>query len=148
MIEDIISREMLNHGIAQMIAMMLTIFFIPRLWVTSPLGAFGILLAITIVNATFWDKTLFESMPDTISVNALKLLIGNGVLFWILVKLVPGIKVEGVLPALVAPLVFTIISTLLNTFASEVDWLGILGSLFSLLGDFKDSLMGSSSSAL
>ncbi len=142
MIEEIISREMLNHGISQLVAMMLTIFFIPRLWVTSPIGALGILIAISIVNATFWDKTLFYFLPDTLGVNTLKLLLGNGVLFWILVKVVPGIEVKGVLPALVAPLVFTIISMLLSMFSAHLDWLSFLSYIFSWFTSYKESVSG------
>jgi hypothetical protein len=140
MIESFISREMINHGLTQLIAMMLTIFFIPRLWVTSPLGAIGILISISIVNATFWDANLFYFLPDNIGVNTIKLLIGNGALFWVLVKLVPGIKITGVLPALIAPVVFTLISTILNIFSAQIDWLTIIEYLFSLFSSYKESV--------
>jgi uncharacterized membrane protein YvlD (DUF360 family) len=141
MIEEIISPSMFNHGISQLIAMLLTIFFIPRLWVTSPIGAFGILIAIAMVNATFWDTSLFFFLPDTISVNGLKLLLANGVLFWVLVHFVPGIRVQGILPAILAPLLFTLISSLLNVFAADVDWVKILSYFFDTLVYFKNSLL-------
>jgi putative membrane protein len=139
MVEEFVSREMINHGIGQMVAMLLTIFFIPRLWITSPVGALGILIAIAMINATFWDASLFFFLPDTLSANSLKLLATNGVLFWILVKLVPGIRVQGVLPALVAPLLFTVISTMLNMLSAHLDWIAFIAYIFSLLTSFRDS---------
>jgi uncharacterized membrane protein YvlD (DUF360 family) len=141
MIVDLISPNMFNHGISQLIAMLLTIFFIPRLWVTSPIGAVGILIAIAMINATFWDTSLFFFLPDTISVNGLKLLLANGILFWVLVHFIPGIRVKGILPAILAPVTFTLISSLLNIYAADLDWIKILSYFFDTLVSFKNSFL-------
>jgi hypothetical protein len=46
----------------------------------------------------------------------------NGFIFWLLVKLLPDIQVEGLLPALVAPVVFTACSLAVTTYGTQVDW--------------------------
>ncbi|HMO16813.1 MAG TPA: phage holin family protein [Oligoflexia bacterium] len=131
---------MFNHGINQLIAMGLTIFLIPRLYVTNPLSALGILGSIAIVNATLWDPNLFFGIPDSLSGTALKLFLANGILFWILVKLMPGIRVEGILPALVAPVVFSVLSSLLHFFLSDFDWFVVIGAGLEQLSQFKESI--------
>jgi len=140
LLREVSMRGMFNHGVNQLIAMSLTIFFIPRLWVTSPLSALGILGAIAIVNATLWDANLFFGIPDSFSSTAAKLFFANGVLFWLLVKIMPGIKVDGVLPALVAPVVFTVISSLLHSFVADLDWITIFGIGLEYLTEFKESI--------
>lgn len=139
LLREVSLRGMFNHGVNQLLAMSLTIFFIPRLWVTSPLSALGILGAIAIVNATLWDANLFLGIPDSISITAAKLFFANGVLFWLLVKIMPGIKVDGVLPAFVAPVVFTVISSFLHSFVSDLDWITIFGVGLEYLSEFKES---------
>src|SRR5688572_8919198 len=93
--------------VLQVIAMMITALLIPRLRITSLLGALGIVAALAAFNATLWDSALFSAIPQAATVEALVLLIVNGVIFFVLTKVIPGIEVRGVLPALVAPLVFT-----------------------------------------
>lgn len=138
--EELSSVSMANNAITYLIAMSLTIIFIPRLWISSPIGAIAILAAIAIVNSTLWDANLFFNIPDSLSVTAIKLFFANGVLFWILVKLLPGIEVKGILPALIAPIVLTFISSLLRIFVPNIDWISIIQALFHSIIDFKNSI--------
>ena len=103
----------------------LTALLIPRLRITSIFGAILMVVGLALVNAHLWDAALFLSVPDTLTVHALTLFVVNGLIFWILVKLLPGIEVSGFLPALVAPALFSIISILLTTYGPEIDFLGI-----------------------
>src|SRR3990172_11967686 len=97
----------INYWILQTGAMMLTALLIPKLRITSLLGASLTVLALGLLNATLWDAALFFQIPHAFSTQALVLLAANGAIFWILVKILPGIEIDGVLPALAAPIVFT-----------------------------------------
>ena len=101
--------------------MMVTALLIPRLTITSIFGALGIVIGIALVNAKLWDAALFFSVPDSFTVHTATLLIANGLIFWILVKLLPGIQVEGLLPALAAPVVFTGCSMLIGAVSPHID---------------------------
>ena len=114
--------DVLNYWVLQTFAMGLTALLIPRLRITSIFGAFKIVAALAFFNATLWDAALFFSLPDTMSTQAGMLLVVNGVIFWILVKVLDGIEVEGFLPALVAPVVFTVLSLVIDQYGSLVDW--------------------------
>ena len=117
----------LRYWLLQTLAMMITALLIPRLRITSIVGAFLIVLALALVNATLWSAALFFSIPASPTVEALVLVLANGAIFWVLCKLVPGIEIEGILPAVAAPIVFTIVSILVARYADDVD-LGAVGA--------------------
>lgn len=119
--ESLISLNF-NYWVLQTLAMLLTALLIPGLKVTSPLGAFGAVVALALVNAKLWDAALFFHIPDQLTTQVLLLLLANGAIFWIIVKLLPGIEVKGVIPALVAPVVFTVSSVIISTYLQDVDW--------------------------
>jgi putative membrane protein len=110
-----------RYWVLQTVAMMLTALVIPRLRITSIIGAIGILVALAFVNATLWSAALFFSVPASPTVEALVLVLANGAIFWVLCKLLPGIEVQGVLPAIVAPVVFTLASMLIARYGDHVD---------------------------
>lgn len=111
-----------SHWVIQTFAMMLTAFLIPKLRVSGPIPALATVVTLGFINAHYWSAALFFSLPADVTSNAIFLFLANGVLFWIVVKVLPGIEVEGVLPALAAPVVFTVISVLLNENLKDVDW--------------------------
>lgn len=113
----------------QTVGMMLTGLCIPGLKVKGPVGAFLAVAALAYINATYWDWALFFKLPDSVTVKALLLVLTNGVIFWILVKLLPGIEVEGILPALLAPLVFAVLSFVVPTVYGTIDWVKVWAEL-------------------
>lgn len=106
----------------QSVAMLITAILIPRLRITSIFGATGMVIALALVNAKLWDAALFLQIPNQFTYQAGLLLFSNGVIFWVLVKLLPGIEIDGFLPALAAPLVFTVSSLVIAQYAPMVDW--------------------------
>lgn len=108
--------------IFQTVAMALTALLIPRLTITSIFGAIGCVAALALVNATLWDVALFFSIPDNLGTHTLLLIAANGLIFWAIVKLLPGIEVSGFLPALAAPLLFTVLSLVITHYGRQVDW--------------------------
>ncbi|MBX7136934.1 MAG: phage holin family protein [Oligoflexia bacterium] len=117
--------------------MLITCLLIPRLSVSSPFGALLIVVALAFVNSKYWDAALFFSVPDHFTTRAAFLFLTNGLIFWILVKLLPGIEVEGILPALLAPIVFTGVSLIINRYGDQVDWMAILDYVIQTLKTLK-----------
>ena len=122
----------------QTIAMLLTCMLIPRLRVGSPFSAFLAVVTIAFVNAHFWDPALFMHVPAELSTQTVLLFFANGILFWVLVKLLPGIDVDGFLPALVAPVVFTITSLVVSGLAAHVDWVKVGSETIRIVGAARD----------
>ena len=114
-----------HFWILQLLAMLLTILLIPKLRISGLAGTLFLVGAIALVNAFLWDPALFYAIPDAVSLQAFLLLLANGVIFWMLVKLVPGIEVEGLTPAIAAPVVFTACSILVNRYGSTIDWTAV-----------------------
>jgi uncharacterized membrane protein YvlD (DUF360 family) len=133
-------RGLINYWGLQTVAMMLTALVIPRMRITSIFGALGIVLALGLVNATVWDTALFFSVPSSFSRQALTLLAANGALFWVLVKLLPGIEIEGFAPAFVAPVVFTALSLAISMYGRDVDLLELGRRGAEMLGVVRDRL--------
>ena len=133
-------RGTINYWALQTIAMMVTAALIPRMRITSIFGALGIVLALALVNATLWDAALFFSVPASWSRQALTLLAANGVLFWILVKLLPGIEIEGFAAAFVAPVVFTALSLAISAYGRDVDVVELGKKGAELVGMVRDRL--------
>ena len=133
-------RGLINYWGLQTVAMMLTALVIPRMKITSIFGALGIVLALGLVNATVWDTALFFSVPSSFSRHALTLLAANGLLFWVLVKLLPGIEIDGFAPALVAPVVFTALSLAISAYGRDLDLLELGRQGAEMLGVVRDRL--------
>ncbi len=125
----------LNFWVLQTIAMMITAFVLPGLKVSGPVAALGAVLAISFMNAHLWDAALFFQVPDQLSYQVLMLFVSNGVLFWILAKLLPGIEISGIVSALLAPLILTLTSVFLATYAKDIDW-------FKIWEVFRDTVTG------
>lgn len=108
--------------IFQLVGMLVTVMLVPKLELTSLKGLLLIVIAISLVNAYLWDATLFFSMPDSLTARTFQLLVVNGMIFWLLVKILPGIEADGFFPCLLAPLVFTGCSVLAYRYGKSVDW--------------------------
>lgn len=110
----------------QTVAMMLTALLIPGLTVSGPIGALMAVAALAFINTKVWDTALFMSVPDSLTLKAGMLLLVNGAIFWVMVKAMPGIAVRGILPALAAPVVFTILTLTIPDVAKRIDWQNLL----------------------
>ena len=122
-----------SYWFLQTIAMMLTCFFIPNLRVRGPLGAFLMVFALGYVNSKVWDAALFLNIPQHFSSQAVVVVLVNGIIFWVLVKILPWIEVTGVLRALVAPLIFSLTSLLISHYASNLGPAEMIGQATKLM---------------
>ncbi len=130
----------LSFWALQTAAMLFTALLIPRFQVHGPIPAFALVFCLTIVNAKIWDAALFFQIPDHISTQVFTLLIANGVIFWILVKLLPGVEVEGFLPALLAPVVFTICTVLVDEYGRNIDWAKVWQQAMEFINSIKSQV--------
>ncbi len=112
----------LSYWAMQTVAMAITCALIPKLRITSILGALGTVLALAFINATVWNTALFFQVPNTFTTQAGLLFLANGMIFWILVKVLPGIEVKGFFPALIAPVVFTVCSIIIDAYDEQIPW--------------------------
>ena len=128
----------INYWALQTLAMMLTALLIPRLTISGPLGALGTVVALGFINSKIWDTQLFSYIPNTFSSQALALFVVNGIIFWILVKVLPGIEVSGFIPAFVAPIVFTVCSMFINQYAQHIDWIEAAKSGMNFTTNIRD----------
>ena len=136
-INSLLSLE-LDYWVLQTLAMLLTAWLIPKLKVTSIFGAFITVVAIAFMNTKVWDAALFFNIPNSVSTQAISLFVTNGVLFWVLVKLLPGIEISGFLPALLAPIVFTICSLAIDAALPHIDWMAALQFVIDSLNELKE----------
>lgn len=127
----------LQSVLFQSVAMALTALFLPRLRITSIFGPILAVLALATINTWFWDSQLFGEIPNAPTVRTGLLLLVNGLIFWVLVKALPGIEVDGFLPALAAPLVFTLTTILITPYLAEVDWAQLFEQLMQAGQELK-----------
>ena len=127
----------LSYWAYQTVAMLLTCFLIPKLKVDGIFPALTTVLVLAFINSHLWSAALFFEIPDTMTHRTITLLISNGVIFWIVVKLLPGIEIEGFLPAIIAPIVFTVTSILIGIYAPMVDWNKVTDEALRFIGETK-----------
>lgn len=126
--------------VIQIIAMMLTALLIPGLTISGPIGALIAVAGLAFVNTQFWDAGLFYSLPTSLTVNTLYLFLTNGIIFWFIVKILPGIQTQGFLPAFIAPVIFTVTSICLNHYLKDVDWKHLTKTDQHYLGETKEAI--------
>jgi putative membrane protein len=133
-----------SEWILQTIAMALTALILPHLKITSIFGALGAVLGLALLNSTIWDAALFFSLPNTFSVQTMVLLLSNGLFFFLLVKFLPGIEVDSVLIAFIAPVIFTIICVVIKTYGHLIDWAALMAYFGGVISSLKGYLQPSS----
>lgn len=120
-----------KYWLLQTVAMLLTCLLLPKLTVSGPIPAFLTVLSLSFVNAHLWDSALFFKIPNEFAYKALLLVLTNGFFFWIIVKLLPGIEISGILPAILAPIIFSILSLLIDQYKEQID----LAAIYSYIAD-------------
>ncbi len=130
----------MSHWLMQLVAMSLTVFLLPGLQVT---GASGIVLtvgALSLLNTFLWSDILFAALPDSLTVQALLLVLANGAMFWALVKLLPGIEIHSFVSALAAPMVFSVLNVVTRHYAPLVDWSAVAAGTWDFTVDLFSAM--------
>ena len=139
---DLIKAFLPNYNllIVQSLAVALTALLIPRLKVTSIFGPIMTVLALAWINTKFWDAALFFKIPNEFSTQMLLLFLINGFIFLLVVKLLPGIEVSGILPALAAPIVFSLSTIIIAEYFTEIDWTAVYNFIVELFAQAKTNV--------
>ena len=124
----------------QTLAMMLTGWLVPGFKVVNPIGAFLMVIALAFVNSHIWDAALFFEIPNSLTSRTFTLIVANGIIFWLLVKLLPYIEIRGCLAAIAAPVIFTLLSILIGYAGENVDWIKVGNSTKTFIEGVKKSL--------
>ena len=127
----------------QTIAMMVTGWIVPGLKIVNPLGAILMVVALAFVNAHIWDAALFFEIPDSLTARTLAVLLANGIVFWVLVKLLPWIEIRGCLAPIVAPVIFTVLSLAIGYYGEHTDWAKTCDSTLQYIHGVKQQLIAS-----
>ena len=142
---DFITTFNVEYWALQTAAMLITALLIPGLRVRGPISALLTVITLAVVNAKFWDAASFFALPNSWTVHAAVLVLANGILFWVIVKILPGIEVQGFLPALVAPLIFSACSLMVPEIARTIDWSVVWAQAIHILGLVRDVVRNPSS---
>lgn len=111
-----------SYWLIQGVALCVTAFVLPGLKMTSIFGPLLMIVSLAIVNAFLWDTSLFFNIPNDFSTHAMMVAGWNAVIFWLLVKLLPGIEVEGIVAPILAPILLTAATLFAGQYAHKVDW--------------------------
>lgn len=127
--------------ITQILAISLTAILIPKFKITSIFGPFLTVSCLSLINSYYWDAALFFNIPDSLTIQTIVLVITNAAIFWILVKILPGIEVSGILASLVAPIVWSFSSIFINKYGSDIDWFKVFDFVLSMLTKIKSFIV-------
>lgn len=128
--------------IFQVVALALTALILPGLKINSLFSLVGLVVIITLVNAHFWDAALFYSIPDSLSLRAISTLIVNGLIFFVLVRVLPGIECRGLFTAIISPVLFTFLTITLSHYGEDVNWQSVGAFILSVVDALKGYLLG------
>ena len=96
------------------LSLLLTAYFVPGFEFDSFITAAIAALILGLVNAIVRPILLILTFPLTILTLGLFLFVVNALMLWLVGSLTPGFTVAGFLPALLASVVLTFVSTLLS----------------------------------
>lgn len=96
-------------------ALLLTAYVVPGFQVANFTTAILAAIVLGVVNTFIKPILSFVSAPFTIITLGLFTFVINAVVLFIVAAVVPGLKIEGWLPAILGAIVLSIVSTILNS---------------------------------
>ncbi|MBI2329981.1 phage holin family protein [Candidatus Daviesbacteria bacterium] len=105
-------------------ALLLTAYIVPGFHVASFTTAILAAIVLGVVNTFIKPILSFVSAPLTIVSLGLFTFVINAVVLFIVSAIVPGVKIEGWLPAILGAIVLSIASTILNSIFKDLGKIG------------------------
>lgn len=99
-------------------------------------------IALSFVNSKIWDIALFFQIPNSLTSQAITVFFVNGLIFWALVKILPGIEIEGFVSALIAPIIFTLANLVITYIVKEYDFSDFYSFVVNIFQDIKNYATG------
>ena len=106
--------KILSEWIIRTLILLLTAYFVPGFKIDSYTSAFAVAFVLAVLNMLVKPILLLLTLPATILSLGLFLFVINAILLIIASKLVPGFEIDSFFTAIVASIVITIISSLVN----------------------------------
>lgn len=106
------------------VALLVTANIVPGFKVESFTTAVLAAIVLGVVNTFIKPVLSFISTPLTIVTLGLFVFVINAVVLFIVAAVVPGVKIEGWLPAILGAIVLTIVSTILNSVFKDLGKFG------------------------
>lgn len=135
----------LSYWGLQTAAMLITAIALKGFTISNPLSALFLVISLGFVNSHIWDTALFFNIPNQLSIHSVTLLCSNAVLFWIMVKLLPGISIKGIIAPLLAPIIFTITSILISEYGNNIDWNYLYKTTYEAIQKVKEFIQSAKS---
>ena len=92
------------------------------------------------VNAFLWDTSLFFHIPKDLSTHAALIVFWNALIFWFLVKIIPGVEIRGIVAPLLGPILITITTLLAGKYATQIDWGKLANGVVNEVQEQRDLL--------
>ena len=126
----------------QAIAIWITDLCLKKVRITSFFGPILMVIALSFVNSKIWDIALFFQIPNSLTSQAITVFFVNGLIFWALVKILPGIEIEGFVSALIAPIIFTLANLVITYIVKEYDFSDFYSFVVNIFQDIKNYATG------
>jgi putative membrane protein len=111
--------RLIIHWFIRALSLMIVAMLFPGFHVANFGTAFIAVAVLTILNVTVKPILVIFSLPVTILTFGLFSFVINAVVFLMASALVPGILIDGFFPALIASLLFSVVSAVLQSFATN-----------------------------
>lgn len=126
----------------QAIAIWITDLCLKKIRITSFFGPILMVIALSFINSKIWDVALFFQIPNSLTSQAITVFFVNGLIFWALVKILPGIEIEGFVSALIAPIIFTIANLAITYVVTNYEFSDFCNFIMQTFSDIKNFVTG------
>lgn len=133
-----------SDWIIQVVALALTALILPGLKISSLFSLVGLVFIISLTNSLIWDAALFYQIPDSLTSQALLTVAANGLFFFVLVRVLPGVECAGIGTAIISPILFSILTVTLSRYGKEINWNLVGQTAMDLVNMVKSSLLAPS----
>ncbi len=106
--------KLLSEWIIRTLILLVTAYIVPGFNIDSYITAFVVAIVLGILNMFVKPVLVFFTLPATIFTLGLFLFVINAMLLMLAASLVHGFQVESFLTAIIASIVITVLSTVLN----------------------------------
>src|SRR4051812_47657077 len=103
------------------VALVITAYIVPGFHVSDFKTAIFSAIILAIINTFIKPLLVFLTFPLTIITLGLFIFVVNAVVLYLAALVVPGLRIEGFLPAILAAIVLSVVSTILTTLARDIE---------------------------
>jgi putative membrane protein len=103
------------------VALIITAKIVPGFHVNDFKTAILAAVVLAVINTFIKPVLVFLTFPLTLITLGLFIFVVNAVVLYIAALFVPGLRIEGFLPAILAAIVLSVVSTILSTLAKDIE---------------------------